>query len=1070
MTEPSVDEQLADTFSRGAPGAATKPGHEDAAREDAAIAAQFAAQDQVPLVFPDDERRGGYSLVKNTDVSRALIQGARLASSEEVAATEKRRAEKERYGGGLGQTVASSAGAMRGIVPFGLTDEFLGGVGGLAAPFTGRSFEEERQATLKDLAGSQRVNPKLSLGSEMAGMGLTLGSAGPVNTAARGSSIAQVGRALTLPAEGISVLGHGAGALAQKGAGKLVGKAASKIAGIAAQGATEGLVYGESGTVDESILGDRELAAEKAFANGGHGAIFGTGLGLGLGALGGAAGKVGEKVSGLLGQRAEKIILQDAAKVAEREQALKELVAEGASPEEAENMLRVQKMPRYSTKSTAGDYGATLHYESLGSNQRQATRAETQLGPGYKVQIGEAMKREGIAGNSVEELAESAEAAQNRIVDTLKIRDDIKGHLDMKEEYVQALKKADNLRRMPFSNLAQDADAAQMYADEIAKAYGFKEELLKGPKPPKLPPEPNYEKLARKEVGRPEPVSPRRDIEKELEKGMKRPGFFNRAAVEEELRKEFGLHADEGAVKRAADFRAELHDKSIADWNRLEERYMNTANSKAKLVEYEKAMQSWTGDMDAAIDLLKEQHDRKVHDIIADYVKKSEDSLAPKMVSLQDALQFRKNMDTVFRAKGTFSPEKINLRNAVRVAARNGLEKRIMNTIAGVAKETGDRQLYDQVAVAKQRMVEVGVIQSILRESKGRYASHRILSLGDKILGAAGSHVGAAVGSYLGPVGAMLGGVGGGAAASVASKFARTHGVPALGDYLYKNAGADIGAAERLLEARNVVHADGMRLDNAARKAVQDVQVGGKRALFKENDSTMYRKAEALVEKLQDPKALQQFVERRIGLLTSEAPMFATSYATRVATAVHYLQSQMPKDRPPENMLQAHLEKPRAPNDMELARFARVLHAIDKPMEILDLMGRNRLSRDAVQAVKAVYPGIYQEMRDKLIENVGKAKKPLSYDKLLQLGIMFDAPLLPSMDPKAVNAFQLEFPPTESLAATAGVNPLYAVSKRKQGPGRPPGTGASPHSTVPPMRKPITANFGTVSQSREGRR
>lgn len=1092
MTTPSYQEQVAASFGPSAKQSAEAEIHQ-AALDDKKAAAALAGKGDVPLVFPDDEAEGGYSLVRSEDVPSALREGARQATPEEVNAINARIAQKDRYGGAAGSVIAGGAGALRGIVPFGLTDKALMGIGGGLESLAGGTYEKGSENMRRGLLASEEEHPYLSTGAELAGMAGTLGTSGGVGAAAKGAEAAgllgKAGRVITAPTRAISALGRGAEKIAEKGAGKVLGKVGTKAAGLAAQGALEGGIYGASSATDESILGDHDLTAQKLLGGTEHGALFGVGLGLGLGAAAGVAGKAGEKVSGFFGQRAEKAILDDAAKVADRQKAIQEIIDQGATAEEAEAMYRANKLETFTTGSQGGDVGARIKFDSLGLNAQQSRKLEARLGPGYKVQLGEAMLREGITGHTVEELGESAEKIADKIVsDLAESRANIPVTINVRKEWIKATREAERLRALPMSEMTNAASAQQRYADALAKEFGLLDEAVaaqkfKGPKEPRIPDTPDFEKWARKEVG-PEPRHPRLDIEKDLSKAYPRPKFFNEAAVREEMRAK-GVF-DEAAVNRVVEQRRGLHEKAVTDWNTLEERFANTANNKAKVADYHKAMDKWTADMDAAIDLAKEKHNRVVSDHIADYITKSEAaakashdySAKVQQVPMQRVLEFRKRIDDVFREKGVFDPTKYAERKAVQNAARSGLEGSIMDAVAAHAKATGDHALYDAVATGKQRFIEIRSIQDILKYSKGRYASNRWFGLADKIMGAAGAHLGGTIGGAFGPLGSFAGGVAGGAVGSVASRYGRSHGLPALGEYLYKRSGADIGATERLLQARNVVHAQDMRMENAARKAIQDTEIGAKRAAFKADDKTMYRKAEALMERLQDPKQMQLFVEKRIGLLTNEAPMFATSFSMRVATAVHYLQSQMPKDREPSNILQTHLEKPRPPNDMEIARFARVLHAIDRPFEVLDLMHKNRLSRDAVQAVKAVYPGIYQEMRDKILEQVAKSKKQLSYDKLIQVGIMFDTPLEPSMRPKNVSGLQLTWPPSDSPSGTAGVNMKFAVSSAKKGPGRPPGTGASPKSTLPgpggtstiPPSISITHNYGTQSQRREQRR
>lgn len=110
---------------------------------------------------------------------------------------------------------------------------------------------------------------------------------------ARQHQVARVFGDVTGAVAGAAAAGAlGPGALAESGASSLLGReAAGTIAGRAligtAGGAAEGAVRGFGGAVDEAVLGDGNLSAQRIIAHAGLGALFGGAVG---GVFGGIAG------------------------------------------------------------------------------------------------------------------------------------------------------------------------------------------------------------------------------------------------------------------------------------------------------------------------------------------------------------------------------------------------------------------------------------------------------------------------------------------------------------------------------------------------------------------------------------------------------------------------------------------------------------------------------------------------------------------------------------------------------------------------------------------------------------
>ena len=83
-------------------------------------------------------------------------------------------------------------------------------------------------------------------------------------------------------------------------------------------------------------------------------------------------------------------------------------------------------------------------------------------------------------------------------------------------------------------------------------------------------------------------------------------------------------------------------------------------------------------------------------------------------------------------------------------------------------------------------------------------------------------------------------------------------------------------------------------------------------------------------------------------------------------------------------------------------------------MSILDDLEKGTLSRDAVRAVKYVYPQLHQELVFTAAETVQDMKekgKFLPMDKVVRLGLVLDAPVDSILERSRISSIQASFVP-----------------------------------------------------------
>lgn len=164
------------------------------------------------------------------------------------------------------------------------------------------------------------------------------------------------------------------------------------------------------------------------------------------------------------------------------------------------------------------------------------------------------------------------------------------------------------------------------------------------------------------------------------------------------------------------------------------------------------------------------------------------------------------------------------------------------------------------------------------------------------------------------------------------------------------------------------------------------------------------------------PDVLADRVGKVVQPFTSAAPQSSAAAVSVAGKGIAYLTSVMPPGRQDQYSLQPMLQRPR-PSDAEVARFNRTMEALDNPLIVLDEAKNGSLSRDHVEAVKAVYPQIYDQIRSQVFEQLVARKTVLPYQRRIQLGILLDLPTDKTLSPEFISAVQATYGPVQATEA-----------------------------------------------------
>lgn len=164
-----------------------------------------------------------------------------------------------------------------------------------------------------------------------------------------------------------------------------------------------------------------------------------------------------------------------------------------------------------------------------------------------------------------------------------------------------------------------------------------------------------------------------------------------------------------------------------------------------------------------------------------------------------------------------------------------------------------------------------------------------------------------------------------------------------------------------------------------------------------------YRERLAQLDRDRDASQLATRVASSTRDLAHAAPRLHGVVASRAARAVSFLQGVRPRGAAAGMFPAARRD---APSRTEQERFMRYARAVDDPSSVLDDLADGRATREGIEALRAVYPSLYQRMVRAVMEELAQSDEQPSYQHRLQLGLLMGAPVDPTMRPEFLSMLQ----------------------------------------------------------------
>lgn len=165
-----------------------------------------------------------------------------------------------------------------------------------------------------------------------------------------------------------------------------------------------------------------------------------------------------------------------------------------------------------------------------------------------------------------------------------------------------------------------------------------------------------------------------------------------------------------------------------------------------------------------------------------------------------------------------------------------------------------------------------------------------------------------------------------------------------------------------------------------------------------ESAASLYeRRATRVREMAGNPSVLLDTLTRQVDDIQEHAPDTAQAIQAASARGANFLASKLPQ--PPSN---GPLGPKWVPSQEQVSNFARYYNAVEDPTSILKQAAAGTLTPQAVEAVRTVYPQLFEKMTQSVMEKLTSHRGPVPYQSRLMLSMLLGADLDGSLKPEFI--------------------------------------------------------------------
>jgi hypothetical protein len=181
--------------------------------------------------------------------------------------------------------------------------------------------------------------------------------------------------------------------------------------------------------------------------------------------------------------------------------------------------------------------------------------------------------------------------------------------------------------------------------------------------------------------------------------------------------------------------------------------------------------------------------------------------------------------------------------------------------------------------------------------------------------------------------------------------------------------------------------------------------------------------------------AAREIHERMAGLWAL-SPKLADAIEAAAIKRLEFVASKLP-ERPPATHMRVGPESWQ-PSDSDLSKFARYVDAAEGgPSRILGRLGDGTITPEDAETLRELYPETYREVQMRIMDGLAEMTETMPYPKRLALGILFDVPTDPALEPANLAQLQGNFamvPPDQSAPPAMGMQQQQGSASKLKAP------------------------------------
>lgn len=173
------------------------------------------------------------------------------------------------------------------------------------------------------------------------------------------------------------------------------------------------------------------------------------------------------------------------------------------------------------------------------------------------------------------------------------------------------------------------------------------------------------------------------------------------------------------------------------------------------------------------------------------------------------------------------------------------------------------------------------------------------------------------------------------------------------------------------------------------------------------------RRSEELLRMNYSPDLIKQKVADSLGPIP---PGILAAIQQVQIRKIKFLTKKLPQDPSGDRII----PKPFKPSSYQLKTFSRYMRAAEKPLTVLEDMKAGKLTQEGVEALRTIYPEMYNNIQMHILEGIPELRVELNYKSRLQLSRLFQVAVDESMEPEFIAVMQDDFQATGQKESKTG--------------------------------------------------